>query len=223
VGCRNKATACFVDSTNGERHLPIDASDLQKWNIEIRLGKATIELPPDPVRVNMNQKGNKVHALKNKSNSAASTVIHNHLHIPTPFRGSHRRASGSHHASKSQLQSETESSPPTPLYDRPSRMAMRSSPVGSDPDPDNAITEYIQWHIGRTPKHTDLLNDAKVKLLAEGVTLQTLRNMKNEDFKGMDIRVGIGMRLHDDVKDWTNVHRKRIQDREKEDDFDFEY
>lgn len=107
---------------------------------------------------------------------------------------------------------------------------MRSSPVGSDLDPDNALEEYIQWHISRTPKHADLLNDAKVKLMAEGVTMQTLNDMKQGSvtlWKELDIRLGIGMRLAEDVKVWTNVHKKKQHEQEQEQELqselDFNY
>ena len=49
-------------------------------------------------------------------------------------------------------------------------MSLESSPVPSDSDPDADIDAYINWHIRKTPTHADLLNAAKVKLLAEGMT-----------------------------------------------------
>ena len=79
-------------------------------------------------------------------------------------------------------------------------MSIKSSPVPSDSDPDADIDAYINWHIEKTPKHKDLLNAAKVKLLAEGMTLKTLRKLNNQDYKSIDIPMGIGMRLSEEVK-----------------------
>src|SRR5438046_1867833 len=84
----------------------------------------------------------------------------------------------------------------------PNRMSLKSSPVPSDSDPDADIDAYINWHIHKTPKHEYFLNDAKEKLLTEGTTLKTLRKMNNQDFKSIDIPLGIGMRLSEEVKDY---------------------
>ena len=81
-------------------------------------------------------------------------------------------------------------------------MSLKSSPVPSDLDPDTDIDAYINWHICKTPKHEDFLNDAKAKLLTEGTTLKTLRKMNNQDFKSIDIPLGIRMRLSEEVKDY---------------------
>jgi len=79
-------------------------------------------------------------------------------------------------------------------------MSMKSSPVPLDSAPNADIDTYINWHIEKTPKHEDLLNAAKMKLLAEGMTLKTLRKLSNQDYKSIDIPIGIGMRLSDEVK-----------------------
>ena len=81
-------------------------------------------------------------------------------------------------------------------------MSLKSSPVPSDSDPDADIDAYITWHIRKTPKHEGFLNDAKAKLLKVGTTLKTLRKMNNQDFKSIDIPLGIRMRLSEEVKDY---------------------
>ena len=189
-GCRNHAKHCFVDSINGGKHLPIDSDDVRNWNIDIPSGKATIEIPSDRVRASMLSKSER-HSQSQKmkmrpSQQEPTIIINNHTHLNSPRRSSRSVQHGNN-------QENVESSPPY-------RMSMKSSPVPSDSDPDADIDAYINWHIEKTPKHKDLLNAAKVKLLAEGMTLKTLRKLNNQDYKSIDIPMGIGMRLSEEVK-----------------------
>ena len=71
-------------------------------------------------------------------------------------------------------------------------------------DPDADIDTYINWHIRKTYKHADLLNVAKVKLLAEGMTL---KNVWKLNYNDMDIPKGsIEMKLTDEI----NSHAKKL-------------
>ena len=79
-------------------------------------------------------------------------------------------------------------------------MSLKSSPVPLDSDPDADIDAYINWHIRKTPMHIDLLNAAKAKLLAEGMTLKTVRKLNKQDYNDMNIPKGIEMRLTNEVK-----------------------
>ena len=58
----------------------------------------------------------------------------------------------------------------------------------------------VNWHIRNTPTYADLLNAAKVKLLAESITLKTMQKLNNQDYNDMDIPKGIGMRLTNKVE-----------------------
>ena len=80
--------------------------------------------------------------------------------------------------------------------------------MSSNSDPDADIEAYIDWHIGKTFKHEEFLNDAKAKLLMKDMTMKTLRQMNNKDFKSLDIRLGIGMRLSDEIKDYKTDKKK---------------
>ncbi len=189
-GCRNHAKHCFVDSINGGgKHLPIDSDDVRNWNIDIPSGKATIEIPSDRVRASMLSKSERhqpqSEKMKTRPQQEPTIIINNHTHLNSPRR-SYR--SVQHGNSEENVGSS------------PHRMSMKSSPVPSDSDPDADIDSYINWHIEKTPKHEDLLNAAKMKLLAEGMTLKTLRKLSNQDYKSIDIPIGIGMRLSDEVK-----------------------
>ena len=209
-GCRNHTAACFVDSINGNKHLSISANNLIQWNIDIQRGKATLEVPTDSLRNEMSSKigGRSVDKALNKSTASNAPVIHNHVHMfPTPYSASKRHRAPLHGSQF--LGEDLESSPSSSQTFQTSRYTLPSSPVRSDSDPDTEIEEYIQWHINKTPRHAHLLNAAKEKLLAEGATLQTLRKMSNNDFKVLDIGMGVGMRLAGDIKVFTSTIKRR--------------
>ena len=56
--------------------------------------------------------------------------------------------------------------------------------------------------IGISGKHPriQILNAAKAKQLAEGMTLKMVRKLNKQDYNDMDIPKGIRMRLTDEVK-----------------------
>ena len=160
-GCRNHTKHCFVDSINSGKHLSINSDDVRNWNINIPSGKATIETPSDRVCTSMLSKSERhqFEKMKIRPQQEPTIIINNRTHLNSPRR-SYR--SVQHSNSEENVESS------------PHRMSMKSSPVPSDSDPDAAIDAYINWHIGKTPKHEDFLNAAKGKLLVEGMTLKTL-------------------------------------------------
>lgn len=188
-GCRNHSKHCFVDSINGGKHLPIDSDDVRNWNIDIPSGKATIETPSDRVRASMSSKSERhSEKMKTRPQQEPTIIINNYTQLNSPRRSYRSVLHGNG-------EENVGSSPPN-------RMSLKSSPVPSDSDPDADIDAYIDWHIRKTPKHEGFLNDAKAKLLKEGTTLKTLRKMNNQDFKSIDIPIGIGMRLSEEAKDY---------------------
>ena len=76
----------------------------------------------------------------------------------------------------------------------------RSSPVGSDPDPDKEITEYIEWLIEKVPGQRDLFFAAKDKLVDAALDLAQLRRLDEHILAEMDIPLGIRMKLKSNVK-----------------------
>src|SRR5437667_6030077 len=173
-GCCNHSKHCFVDSINGGKHLPIDSDDVRNWNIDILSRKATIEIPSDRVRASMLSKSER-HSEKTKTRpqQEPTIIINNHTHLKSPRHSCRSVQYGNG-------EENIESSPPH-------RMSLKSSPVPSDSDPDADIDAYINWHIRKTPTHTDLLNTAKAKLLAEGMTLKTVRKLNKQDYNDRDI------------------------------------
>src|SRR5205814_2900022 len=129
------------------KHLPIDSDDVRNWNIDILSGKATIEIPSDRVCASMLSKIER-HSkkMKTRPQQEPTIIINNYTQLNSP-----------RHSYRSILHGNGEenigSSPPN-------RMSLKSSPVPSDSDPEPDIGAYINWHIRKTPKHEDLLNDA---------------------------------------------------------------
>jgi hypothetical protein len=212
-GCRNHSQHCFVDRINDgpDRHLKLSPEDARKWNIEIQLGKATTEIPPDTVRKDMEAKtpelSSRPHANSRKNTqSSGSTVIHNYLHMP-PATSS--RSYNSRHTNT--LESSPFSSPSAPHSDRRSNRSalLRSSPIPTDLDPDKTIEEYIQWHIDMTPGHRGILLEAKQKLLKEAMTLQTLHDSTASEIKDIGIELGIAKRLVKEVKQFGHLMREK--------------
>src|SRR6266496_4676713 len=160
-GCHNHSKHCFIDSINGSKHLPINSDDVRNWNIDILSGKATIETSSDHVCATMLSKSGR-HSEKMKTRPQQEpTIIINNYTQSNSSRCSYQ--SVLHGNSEENV----ESSPPN-------HMSLKSFPVPSDSDPDTDIDAYINWHICKTSKHEDFLNDVKAKLLTEDMTLKTL-------------------------------------------------
>jgi hypothetical protein len=196
-GCRNHAKHCFVDSINGGKHLPIDSDDVRNWNIDIPSEKATIEIPSDRVRASMLSKSeqHQKHSEKGKvrPQQEPTIIINNHIHLNSPRR-TYRNVPYSNNEENVEFS--------------PHRMSMKSSPISSDSDPDASIDAYINWHIKKTPTHEEFLSDAKVKLLGQGMTMKMLRKLERQDYKSIDVPMGVGMRLTEEIKIYKQDKKK---------------
>ena len=61
---------------------------------------------------------------------------------------------------------------------------------------------YIAYMLRKYPKQEERWHIAKEKLIDESLDLRQIRTMNNQEFKDIGIPLGIGMKLHDEVKNF---------------------
>jgi len=68
---------------------------------------------------------------------------------------------------------------------------------------EDAMKQYFDWHVGRTPEDTEDLFAAYEALKIEQFQLQQLSSITMGTWKEMGIPLGIGFRLSNDLKKFT--------------------
>jgi hypothetical protein len=181
--CTNVDKQCLVFN---KQHMPLNSSHLATWNNAIQEGKASIENPPLSVRP-MEAK---------KRSQSTSSDVSQQSPMPLP------------HYYPSPL------APPPPYY--PSHFVptgtishRQSSPISSDTDPYELVTEYIRWFKTRAPLQADILSKALEQLIEEHHDLANIKTMPESTWIRMDVPVGLGMRLSREVKKFERERKKR--------------
>jgi hypothetical protein len=200
--CKNHSNYCYVDSTDFDKHLPLDATDLSRWNKAIEKDNASLDRPSDRLRGYLVRKHTPKNTQSINNNSTSTTQggsgVHQHFSFGGPFPGMPMPMPG--YLTPSGMW------PNSPSQQSPNDIRS-SSPVYSDPDPHGEMDRFIQFIISNPQRDGELTEELKKKLLEAGEALKAddlnvrdLKRLSYDDLKKMGINKGIAMKIHRYIK-----------------------
>ena len=222
-GCPHHARGkgvCFV--VNG-LHYEVRFDDLGQWSKAIRQGHATVTVPPASLMLRMRRDGDPGPSPSLAAAPAAPATPHGHptassqcahlpaacAHVPTPSWALAPPWPAAPWSAAPPLP------PPPPYALQPERLSARatadsptrqrgaavrgSSPVDSNSDPIELLLSYFEWQARRVPAMAAMIRAAADAVVDEAYDLEGLRKMTKEDWKDMDVGIGLGKRLSREV------------------------
>jgi hypothetical protein len=184
----------------------MDSNDVKAWNAAIHNGDATVNNPPLSLRPREAPSKKKRKSAQMYSSDPEDAFIGRNFMRYTPNIHVYMSNSKSHKKTVTYISSSPPSSPPQATA-APAISAASSSIIdltGFDDDAIDYLEEYIGWHIERKPKDADDFSQALQSLRAQRIDFSTLPLVTAATWKDVGIPLGIGLRLINDLKAFTD-------------------
>ena len=230
----NKAKPCYIIEG---RHHPISTANLQKWSRAIENQYATVNVPPPGLEftAGLGHRGSAIQKQPQISPQLPPQLLpaimpppwHISYHsIPNHFGNFGLGVSAATVSSSPPPTSCRSTSPSTLTHNLPAPPPLPppppqtpaippSSPLSVHVDPDAFLVEYIRWLQTQWPTAHEALEHAMKALTEEFHDFEALKDLVEDDWKRMDIPIGLGRRIIKSRHSFKQ-QRKRIREETNE-------
>jgi len=194
--CSNFGLACL--DAGRKRHFKLNSNDLKKWDTAILVGRATVRIPPLDLHPMLASASHKKRHSRDQSSDSEDESASRHK----------RRSSGQNisvhlhqGAERSRRRYHSSSPPSSPAKrGRASRArAASASPFSSPSMKDISLSDYVSWHIAKSPEDAEAYSTALETLQSAHIKVHQFSMLSQAQWDGFGIPWGISTSLKTEI------------------------